>query len=1147
MNNPHIINSCPVPKPCGTKKRPLRLFSKLTIAGSALALLATSAQAQQTVSINPITINYWVGVNTTNVLGVGSNSVAISGTTSNLVNLNLSSPANVGFVLTPPATTTGLTNLGVALFVTNAPAGVTPLIISGSGGADYSTNVNLFSVPQWISTNSASSGNWSSTTNWSGGAVPGLNGSVYFENNAIAPFTNVVDSSQTLQSLIYLGDADDNLSLGGVYTLIPAGVTLSVVGTNGFAIGVKSNNDVRPQYVFYGGGALVVNNANANFAINDGCSSSSTRVTTVTMSGLSNFVANVSRFGAGDATLSAQGLVGGALVTLNLARTNTITTTWTDNYSALGFQNSFNAGNNGEEASGSATTFLNLGLTNGIYTDSIGVGRSHMKGTSGVGETMRFPTTLTNSAAPVASVYIRGATGGRMSLLAVGVDSGTNNSTVNTIGSVDLLGGNVDMLVDQIWLGRNRTNTVAPTDSGSLSFDNGTVSANTIEDGYMEYTNSAVVKGNLLVGTNALLIVANYLELGHTPVDPAGSFAVPESLASGQMIIGGGTALVNQIIVGTGGGTNIITINTGGSLVVTNTIASPTNGLSTLALGAGQLTFFVQAGVTNAFVTNLVTSATCNINIASLTGFSSYPATNVLIAYQTPGTHTLGIGSLPSGFNNLQLIDDPVSMTIRLIISTNQPENLAWRGGQNSQWDHSSLNWLNTNTLAITKFTDGDNVTFDDTAAVPTNITVAEAVNPSQTGTGIFVTSSTNQFTFNNFGSGYIGSCALTQSGASTLEIDCLTSIAAQINAGSLVGVGTLNSVAINSNATLDFNGNIGGSLTTSGTATLGANGTLNGPLTINYGVTTNAGLINGPLTMGSATLLYNSGTFSALGTATVVTNSILINAGSLYGTSLTVNFGGSLMDDVQGYAGSSSPGSINVGSLVIGGTFIPGGGTTGTTKVTDYLFNGSEAGSPSGRVQLNTGSTTYFEVNLTNAQANTLLLSQNQGFGPSQPNKSFNGATIVIDNIGPTPFAAGQTFQLFGNYYTGGSIFGAGLNTTNSYPVISPAKPGPGLVWDLSQLIPGGIVGVTTPAQISLANNTIVGTSNIVSEFTWPANYLGGWLQQMNTTLTNGLTATNWVTVAGSSSINDIFVTNNIIADPNAVGSAIFFRFVYP
>jgi len=54
------------------------------------------------------------------------------------------------------------------------------------------------------------------------------------------------------------------------------------------------------------------------------------------------------------------------------------------------------------------------------------------------------------------------------------------------------------------------------------------------------------------------------------------------------------------------------------------------------------------------------------------------------------------------------------------------------------------------------------------------------------------------------------------------------------------------------------------------------------------------------------------------------------------------------------------------------------------------------------------------------------------------------------------------------------------GLNTTNSYPIIVPSSPGPGLAWDLSGIIHEGRLGVisvaTTPIQL------------VVCDFFWNA-----------------------------------------------------------
>jgi hypothetical protein len=135
----------------------------------------------------------------------------------------------------------------------------------------------------------------------------------------------------------------------------------------------------------------------------------------------------------------------------------------------------------------------------------------------------------------------------------------------------------------------------------------------------------------------------------------------------------------------------------------------------------------------------------------------------------------------------------------------------------------------------------------------------------------------------------------------------------------------------------------------------------------------------------------------------------------------------------------------------------------------------------------------------------------------------------------------------MFGGYYVSGENVGnAGLNTTNSYPIIVPPTPGPGLIWDLSQLYPNGNIGVIAAGsiQITVTNNVtfIPGTNQVVMELSWPADFIGsGWLQQQIVTLTNGL-GTNWSNLGSSDYVNDIFLTNTITPD-----SATFYRFVRP
>lgn len=1032
------------------------------------------------------------------------------------------------------------------------------------------SNTAQAAIFQWGQTNVNSIGNWSdaSPSKWVGGGNPGTADSVVIDHQSPGPWTNVVDVSATasIQDLAYQGIGDEGgTSASGVNTTIAAGDTLSVFGANGFSVSTPVALNVRPVYNFFGN-TMVVSNPAANFIVNGTMSSANnTKYVSLDMSGLTNLFVTVNQVGIADFMLLGTSVptIGGSQTKFFLARNNVIKAGYSSDYSQLDFTNSieFNrqSTNNTIANSLSANMAFNLGITNLFYADSIGVARGGANATgtpapgSSCGYALLFKSTFANSVAPTALAYFRGPTTNRMSLLAIGVDSGTNtvgtSSSGKNRGMVDLRGGKVDMLVDQIWLGRNRTNSPATADDiGEFAFDNGTVNANTVIAGYMQYTNAVAICGGwLVVSTNGTLIINTNLELGHTAIG-AGAESVNIAATYGQLwITNGGSVRVKQITVGQAGTNNVITLAPFSSLIVSNTIADSSKSLTTLNINGGSLTFSVAAGVTNVFVTNLNSTVTSTkINISSAPAGES---TNVLIVYQAANqTPNVGIGTPPPGFNNMQLVVDTIAKTVSLIVSTNQPKNLAWRGGQNSQWDHASLNWLDTNTLIITHFTDGDKVTFDDTAAVPVNISITDTVNPSQSGTGIFVTNTVNSFVFNNSGGGSIGSCTLVKTGTNNLEIDCTASVGALVNSGSLTVAlgGSIANATTATGTTLNNNGTISGGVICSGV--LQNSGNIAGPMIIQTSANvSNSGTASGALSMQSGCSLNNSGSLTAIGSTTVATNAVLFNSGTIYGSSLTVALGGTLTDIVPGSAGVSA-GSINVGTLSVFGTFNPGGTgqVIGTTKVTDYDYATSgQLGSPNGRVQLNAGSVTIFKFNSTNAQPYTKLLSQSQVYGPSAASKAINGCTLVISNVGPTAITAGDTFKLFGSYYTDGNPGNAGLNTTNSYPLLVPPTPGAGLAWDLSQLYASGTIGVISASsvQIMLTNNiTIVGGSNIVTELSWPADFAGsGWLQQQINTLTNGL-GTNWSNVGASDYVNDIILTNTVSG-----GASVFYRFVRP
>src|ERR1700744_4294847 len=128
-----------------------KMRAKLLPTGLAaiLSVLTAVCASAVTVTVSPITLNYWGGVNTINTLGLGSNVVTFASADTTTNNLSVTGvPAGSGATLTPNAlTNTALSALSISL--TNAPAGTYPLTITASGNASYATNVNLFVVPQW--------------------------------------------------------------------------------------------------------------------------------------------------------------------------------------------------------------------------------------------------------------------------------------------------------------------------------------------------------------------------------------------------------------------------------------------------------------------------------------------------------------------------------------------------------------------------------------------------------------------------------------------------------------------------------------------------------------------------------------------------------------------------------------------------------------------------------------------------------------------------------------------------------------------------------------------------------------------------------------------------------------------------------------
>ena len=265
--------------------------------------------------------------------------------------------------------------------------------------------------------------NWSDGNNWAGLASPGTADDVkFFDGGAVATVSNidnVVDGgfSGTVGSVQY-GNTNSFHT-----TLITAGWTLNITGTNGLAVFMPAQDTPAgaAKSVFATitgpGATLNVSNTSASLVMNQGHTNSAGGRATLDLSGLGNFTASVSRLGIGTVslpnTLNPGGGLGNnrCLGTLYLAKTNLLRlgyavplSTYLARRPDQHLQTSRNPSNNS-----GATSYLYLGQTNAIYADSLGVGRDKASATAA--GWLGFNPAFTNSN-PTA--YFRG-TGGDLS------------------------------------------------------------------------------------------------------------------------------------------------------------------------------------------------------------------------------------------------------------------------------------------------------------------------------------------------------------------------------------------------------------------------------------------------------------------------------------------------------------------------------------------------------------------------------------------------------------------------------------------------------------------------------------------------------------------------------------------------------------
>ena len=243
----------------------------------------------------------------------------------------------------------------------------------------------------------------------------------------------------------------------------------------------------------------------------------------------------------------------------------------------------------------------------------------------------------------------------------------------------------------------------------------------------------------------------------------------------------------------------------------------------------------------------------------------------------------------------------------------------------------------------------------------------------------------------------------------------------------------------------------------------------------------------------------------------------ILNNSGNTY-TGLTTVSNGTLM--VNNATGTGvGPGTVTVvsnatlaGNGIIGGPvtvdagglIVPGTNAIGTLTFSNSLtINGNLA----------------FKLNKSLAASNSLVsvVGSLDNTGTGQ---------LTVTNIGPG-LVAGETFKLFNKAITGGQ------NLT----IVPPL----GVTFTNNLAVNGTITVLTAPPLVnSTPTNLVVAVSPGQLTLSWPADHTGWTLQAQTNSLSVGL-RTNWFSIAGSTT------TNQMTMPVNPSDPAVFYRLSLP
>jgi autotransporter-associated beta strand protein len=798
--------------------------------------------------------------------------------------------------------------LGMICLVTAATAPAATVTWTGASGTDT---------------------NWSNPSNWDAG-VPGASDDTVFSGAGVVFDTsidNYVDGSFTINTLNY-----NEFGVSTYHnTYIADGQMLSVdttAATNVVFVGSGTDLGNMDSLATISGpnASFSVTAGNGIFNVRQGGFSHYAGTASLDMSGLNTasiYARNLLVAGDGSNALDGNGgrPADRASGVLNLAQNTTLSIAGTTAvYGLPGITIGFINGNGG------AGGHVSLGQVNTIYCDSglaVGLNRA---GSAANPCLLRFNPIFTNQS-PTA-VFRNLAGTGRQSNWFIGDASWLLASGNSTAGTVDLTGGSIDALVDQIVVGRTLPGGKGgpvTASTGVLTFDTGTLDVNTLTVGSMLADYCAMVAGTVNVNGTAQLKVNTSLALGSfRGADPAPTSTNGVSFA--KLNINGGTVTVTGPITTTTSALNDMNdseINlASGSLYVKGTVGP----LYQLTLGSGATNTFDLGPSQNPLtpvctVSNLSTAFPVYLTVA---GSGLDLGTVQVIKY---GSYSMVDASdfvLTMQGSAFGYITNNVANKSIDVVITNTA-TFSWNGRasgvNNGDWDIGiTHNWKSGASEVV--YSTSSNARFDDSLQGTTTVNITDVIEPPTT---IFKNTTKN---YTLTGSGAItGTGGLTKSGSGSVVIDNTGANAygpTTINGGTIQLGSTADRLPVTgpvtlanaAGVTLDLNGQSQtiGSLTGGGASggeiKLGA-----GQLTVKpTATTTYSGLISGggSLTVSNDTalgfnlVLTRDNTFSG---GTTIQNASVIVANSATGARTPLGTGPITIKGTAPNPGSSTAG----------------------------------------------------------------------------------------------------------------------------------------------------------------------------------------------------------------------------------------------